>query len=319
MQRSIIKMSDRSHGITLPRQWLNDHDLSKGDTVGLEILDNCLHVSSPNFKKDADPKTVSFDLRGCNKSAIEDALTAPYRFGYDKIILKFDEKCIDVWDNHKEIETREVIQNKCLQLLGFECLELNKTSAIVRGIMEVTSKEFDLLLQRLFLLTYMSAKDIHTALKDKDQDKVRFIISQFYDMGKYERYCLRFLNKIGKGKNTALYTHLISKLGLARSALLYVVKLKEDTNIKEEYSKQVLDLIKEAADLIKEVHTNYKNFSIKRQSELLAKRQNLMQQMFRFSEGKNRADAIVSQRLLYVMSSVSWIMNMSLAMSLEGN
>jgi len=315
MKRSIIQLSTRTQGVSLPKEWLLKHNLEKGDILEAEDRENSITFSTLN--KLVPTKQVSINLKGSNKATIYDAIVAAYRFGYDEITLEFDPTTIDIWRKDKVVETRQVVQNRCNQLIGFECVQLDDTSAVIRDIMGVNTEEFEVILRRMFLMLHTFGLDIHKGLKEKDEQLLEFVSEQYMGMLKYTRYCSRYLMKIGKGKNTPMYEKLISKLDLARISLRFLMKMHEDTKITDDYSNEVLDILECIIELFYDMYENFYNFSMEEVAKLFKRRQVLIDRAYVLSASKNRADAVISQRLIYVLNSISEIIHVSIVFNLE--
>ncbi len=303
MKRKIIQIGNRTKSVTLPQTWVNKFELNKGDHLEVSEVGDELVLKTGNKGN----KEIEINLTGINKTTIEEAIVSPYQFGYDKLTLKFDPISTCIWEN-KEIDTRKIIQDQCNELIGFECINLGREEAVIRDIMGVSSEDFDSVLRRVFLLLRSYSQDIHTGIKDKNPDLLSFVSDQSKSMRKYLRYCLRYLSKVGEGDRTPVYLYLISILDQARVGLRFVIKMHQNTKIKEDYSKAGLDVIKGVSSLFDDTYSVYYKFSMKKASDIFKKRSELVKKCYVLAGSKNKADAVVSQRLIHVMNTV-WNIN----------
>jgi phosphate uptake regulator len=315
-KRSVIQLSPRTKGVSLPKQWVEKHALEKGDVLHVSEHPNAIMFSKADISL-TKSREVSIDLRGANKAALEDSITAAYRFGYDKMDIKFDPIVIDIWNENVEVDARKVIQAEVSALIGFQVTHLDKNTAIINDITGVNTEQFDHILRRTFLLLHSAARDAHKSLKNKDDQLIEFVLAQYDEIRQYVRYCIRYLAKIGKGSLTPQYIKLVSKLDLARTSLRALVKLQEDKTIKRMYSKEALLIMEDITKLFYDVYKNYYSFSMEQTSDLFERRRKLVGRAYELFESRNRSDAVISTRIVYALNAISSILNVSIALNLE--
>jgi len=303
MKRKILQIGNRTKSITLPQTWVNKFELNKGDHLEVSEVGDELVLKTGN----KGTKNVEIDLKGSKKAMVEEFIVSHYQFGYDSLVLHFDPATFSFWDE-KDVDTRKVIQDQCEQLIGFECVHLDRNKATIHDIMGVSSDDFQKVLGRIFHLLQTYSMDVHKGIEDKNLELLDFVSDQSKSMRKYSRYCLRYLSKVGERDNTPKYLYLISILDQARVGLRFVIKMHQNTHIKEDYSKAGLDVIKEVSSLFDDTYSVYYKFSMKKSSDIFEKRSKLVKKCYTLAGSKNKADAVVSQRLIHVMNTV-WNIN----------
>jgi len=313
MKRKIIQMGGRTQSVTLPQRWVKKFDLNKGDHLDVNERGDELILKTRNRES----KAVEIDLTGMNKSLITESITAHYKFGYDKLVLKFDPTTYDLWEE-KEVDIRKVLQDQCDELIGFECINLTRKGAMVHDIMGVSAEDFDSILRRIFLLLRSYSKDVHKGITEHNTELLDFVSDQSKSMRKYSRYCMRYLSKVGKSDDTSKYLYLISSLDQARVSLRFVIKMHKNTTIKENYSKTGLEVIHGVADMFDEINSLFCKFSMEKANEVFRKRAKLIKKCYKLASSKNRADSVISQRLVQALNTVWDIALVCIALNVEG-
>jgi phosphate uptake regulator len=135
---------------------------------------------------------------------------AVYREGYDEIKVSFspDERHefpYKYFFHHKilrpgqsrKYSSLEIIQEMVNRFTGFEIIEHRKNYCIIKDMASLTSKEFDSLFRRVFLLILQMSQEVLEAIKTNDIECAQYINDMDINVDKFHDYCIRVLNKTG--------------------------------------------------------------------------------------------------------------------------
>ncbi len=209
MRRRIIKQGHNTLTVTLPSKWAQEFNLKAGDEVDLKERDNGLYIST---EKKNDSLSTTIDISDLDIPTIWKYFMAVYREGYDEVKVMFDPD--EIFEspykhftthsvdtkygqksrNHTPTETIQEITNR---FIGFEVVEHHKDYCLIRNLTELTSKEFDASLRRVFLLIIQMAEELVEAIKKNNPEIVRHTHDIDINVDKFHDYCIRVLNKTG--------------------------------------------------------------------------------------------------------------------------
>jgi phosphate uptake regulator len=272
MKRKIIKQGHNTLTITLPAEWTKRFNLKAGKEIDLIERDNGIFISTD---KNSEHKTAEFDITGMDIPTIWKYFMVIYREGYDEIKVKFDPKQLlenpyKYFSQHRYdprykkgrdlLIPLEAIQNFVTRFIDFEIIEPGKDYVIVREMGELTSKEFDNCLRRIFLLLEQMTEETLEAIKKDDPSLVSHMHDVDINLDKFHDYCVRILNRVGNkdSRKTSLLF-----------ATLYLLEMIGDEfktishHMIFDNSKKTFKNLKDLAELIKNQFEVYYDFFYK--------------------------------------------------------
>ena len=223
MRRKIIKQGHNTLTLTLPSEWVKQMNLSAGTEVEVIDKDNGLFIST---EKQAVNRKAEFDISKMDIPTIWKYFMAVYREGYSEVKVKFDPKgnlenpykflTVHRLDYRYEKEKNkkamiEVLQGFVNRFVGFEIVEHGQNYIVIHEMGDLTSREFDNSLRRVFLLIGQMAEETLFAIKSKNSSLLEHIHDVDINVDKFHDYCIRILNKIGnkeKRKASLLFSTL---------------------------------------------------------------------------------------------------------------
>ena len=137
--RRLIKFGNSSFVVSLPKDWIEKNNLSKGDIVYLENLDDVIVLSSKNKKKNSVKTNVTINTDNGNQKDIRREASSAYINNYDELI--FEGK-----DRKKRVETVNYITSG---RIGLEVVDQNENQSIVRDILDLNAISFEKITRRL--------------------------------------------------------------------------------------------------------------------------------------------------------------------------
>ncbi len=229
MKRKIIKQGHNTLTITLPAEWTKRFNLESGREIDIDERDNGLFIST---EKNGKHKRAEFDITGMDVPTIWKYFMAVYREGYDEVLVKFHgdiamESPYKFFTKHKldlRYKTKreqkpiaEVLQGFASRFIGYEIVEYGKDFILIREMGELTSKEFDNSLRRIFLILQQMAEETLEAVANSNQKLMSHMHDVDINLDKFVDYCARILNRVGnkEPRKTALLFSTLYLLELA--------------------------------------------------------------------------------------------------------
>src|SRR3989344_10120 len=208
MKRKIIKQGHNTLTITLPSDWVKRFNLKPSSEIDLIEKENGLFITT---EKNGETKRAEFDITGMDIPTIWKYFMAVYREGYNEIVIKFSQEKMEnpykFFTHHfldikyrKEMEKQsisEVLQAFVSRFIGMEIVEHGKDYVLIREMGELTSKEFDNSLRRVFLIVQQMAEETLNAIESNNPKILQHMHDVDISLDKFHDYCVRVLNRCG--------------------------------------------------------------------------------------------------------------------------
>ncbi len=207
-RRKIIKQGHNTLTMTLPSKWVKDFNIKAGDEVDLIERDNGLFLST---EKKQENLRATVDISDLDIRTIWKYFQSPYREGYDEIKVCFNldaeyDSPYKYFTSH-DLDGRHVKKNKFTpfetiqqitnRFVGLEVIEHHKDYCIVKDMGEISSKEFNSSLRRVFLLIQQMAEEVVEAMKTGNITLLKHAHDIDTNIDKFHDFCVRVLNKTG--------------------------------------------------------------------------------------------------------------------------
>ena len=280
MNRKIIKQGHNTLTITLPSEWTKKFNLQAGSEINLAEKDNGLLITT---EKHNGHKRAEFSIEGLDIPLIWKHFMAVYREGYDEILVRFKpdsetENPFKFFSQHKmdlrykkETEKKkivEAIERFTSRFIGIEIVEHGNDYVLIKEMGELTSKEFDNSLRRVFLIIQQMADETVEAIKTNNPKILQHMHDVDINLDKFHDYCIRILNKLSY-KETRKTSLLFSTL--------YILELMGDEfksisfHLIEDFPKAKLTKVLYLAEAIKEQFNLYYDLFYKFEKEKIIK------------------------------------------------
>lgn len=180
MKRKVIQLAGKTHVVSLPSKWVQEHHIKKGDDIEVMEEGSKLIIAT---RKGATGGFAKISVGGLG-SLTTRVVGALYKAGYDEVEVLFD-----------SIEELKKIQDVVREgFVGFEVIEQGRHFLRCKRISQLEESEFEILIRRLFLIILSMARDSLDALQKKDREWLQVIITQDKDVNKIADFCRRVLN-----------------------------------------------------------------------------------------------------------------------------
>lgn len=217
MKRKIIKQGHNTLTITLPSKWAKNLSLEAGNEINLTEKDNGLFLSAE--KNNGEKKKVEIDISGLDIPTIWKHFMAVYREGYDeiKVIFPANEKYESPYKfftqhSHDKVYEKgnmqtpiEFLNSVVHRFVGLEIIEHRENYCIIKNMVELTEKEFESSLRRVFLLIQQMGEELVEAVNKNNTELLKHTHDIDINVDKFHDYCIRVLNKTSfKGQKSSL-------------------------------------------------------------------------------------------------------------------
>jgi phosphate uptake regulator len=237
MKRKIVKQGTATMTVSLPSSWIKKNNLSNGDDIDVEEVHNGLVINKVNAKVGN-----VFSFHSSTKGIMTArTIVGAYCLGYDEIDVKFSDPSIF-----------KKVQDAVSELIGFEIINQTKSGCVIKELTGITEKEFNPVFRRFFRIVVDIFDEGLDAVKNKDKATIESLVLRDKDVNKFCNLSIRYLNKSGADNNEMTSTYIVICYSLEDISDYF----KEILNLclTENISKKELDLISEAAGLLKNAY-----------------------------------------------------------------
>lgn len=250
MERRLIKQGGGGFTIYLPKKWVEENKLTKGDELNISISGKELIIGpKPSDKK----SETTIKLTNPGETSIRTIITNVYRIGYDRVKVFFE--------NENEFKLlQKIIKTR---LIGFEVIKKEKGYCIVENITEPSIDQFDNILKKLFL-NIDEIFDITRKRLNNSEEEIEDYNEVEERIHKYDNFCRRVIlkQKLIKQKSEMFWSFLAQVIHAQRE-LYFLNKILNNKQV----SKQTIDLFEISNKLYNMIQEAY----IKNNLEILWK------------------------------------------------
>ena len=215
MRRKVIRQGHNTFTLTLPIKWAKNMNLQAGTELDVSEQGGNLIVSALAVAPES--TTTEVDISGLPNPLLWRFVSAAYRAGYGTIKIDFGgiesdkdrlkEFSYDIADwfyrgelpkgRVSRLSAIEAIQALINRFVGVEITDQRQDYVIVSQLGEISYKEFDNALKRIFMVIISMGKDILKAIREDDLSVLKAIHMIDSNIDRFEDYCLRVLNLKG--------------------------------------------------------------------------------------------------------------------------
>jgi len=261
--RKLIKFGKNSFVISLPKNWLNQNKLKKGDLLYVNENDEGLSISSRNNEK-KEFKKITIDTGNKSLKRIHSEIISSYLNNYDEIHLE--------GDNIKEnaVQIKEFLN----KLAGLEVIEQTKTKIVVKDLLDKGSisvikliRRVDMIIRGMLDDSILSInEDNYESVYQRDHDVNRLV----FLLQRILRSCLDVpcINKTEEKMDNfkiimffEISVHLERIGDQTKRIARYVIKLKSNDKIKKDLEILYEKIKKLYLDAMKAFYTDNKELT----------------------------------------------------------
>jgi len=250
MKRKINRVGPATYTVSLPKKWVEEQKLKKGDEIEVEERGNTVVVSS---SKNPVAKRAKVHVIP-HKATLIRTIYHCYKNGLDELEMTFDDPiCAKM--------TEEVIN----KFIGFEIIDQSDNSITIKSITEVSEKDFEKTFKRLFDITLYFARKTYENLSQAKFGLLLTAANIEKTQNKLYLFCLRSLNlfKERLKEMPTFYYLLAQRLEDIGDSYRFICEhySKEHPN---KISKETLRLIEDVNKQLNCIYDAYYNFSMEK-------------------------------------------------------
>ncbi len=174
--RKLIAFGKSSYVISLPKKWIEKNKLKKGDSIGVNIDQDKLTLSSKTEKEEEKEKSITIYIDGKSDKYILRNIISAYINNYKNIILSGKEL------KDKSIAIREILHG----LLALEIMEQTSDKMIARDFLDMSTVDIKGILRKMDNITrsmmidmkacFNEKKAVHISDMDKDVNRLSYLL-----------------------------------------------------------------------------------------------------------------------------------------------
>ncbi|MEW6295357.1 MAG: AbrB/MazE/SpoVT family DNA-binding domain-containing protein [Candidatus Diapherotrites archaeon] len=297
MKRKVIRQGHNTFTVTIPIRWARQQGLSPGSEIDLVEKGNSLVINTDKVNNNGNTR-AEIDITGLPNKLLWRYISAVYRAGYDEIKINFDStennneklnelyyerlfpspsnESLNLYDTTDwfyrglvpkrvpNITALDSIQALVNRFIGVEIIEQKQGYVVVKQLGEISYKEFDNALKRIFMLLISMGKDVLEAIEKNDFSTLRTIHMIDTNIDRFQDYCFRVFNVKGyeEYKKTPTIYSTIFLLELVGDE--YKIIAQHVTQDKHKYKKNCLKLLSEINSHFESYYSLFCNFELKK-------------------------------------------------------
>ena len=241
MKRKIIKQGHNTLTVTLPSEWVKKLNLQAGDEIDVSENNGSLLMNSKQHNL---PKSTSIDIRGLSVPMIWRCFQGAYREGFDEIKVIYDStkerdgaynyyvsqfEYARMGEKVPKKPVLDMIQEVVDRFIGVGVIDHKENYCTIREMGELTSKEFDNSLRRVFLLIMELFDKVIDLIKNNkigDIKVCKTLHTMDINVDRFIDYCCRINSKINDStfqKNKPIMFSTLFLLELLGDEFKYIV------------------------------------------------------------------------------------------------
>jgi phosphate uptake regulator len=299
MKRRVIKQGHNTLTITIPRKWALQYSVNPGDELDVRQRGNELVISTGSQQLKSEKMDV--DISSLDRSSTVILIQALYRYGYDTIEVSTKEPSFTYVRTGKPVAVSKVVHDIVGRFIGSEIISSSPKSFTIKRISKESNEDFDAVLRNVFRLLNDMVEVFVQALETKDMTLLESMEQHHVNLKKFVNYCLRLLNKFGKGdvRKTTFYFAIIQYLSkiedLIKNMARYMIMYKYNVG------PQAVNTIKEIQKAVSMYYSLFYDYSLKRVSEWNKFRDQVRSRYYGTISSLSKDELVVTAGLMQIL------------------
>ena len=169
--------------VSLPKEWVDTHNIGKGSQVQIETAENNLSITAGEGKKLSKEIEIEYPLP--SEENIAANITGAYLLGYDVITIR-GKSTISVKD-------REVIRESMRRLVGMEILDEDASNVNGQFLLDETSLNPEKIFKRMSSIALGMFNETLSALRTDDKTNLQTIPNRDDEINRQYFLLVRFI------------------------------------------------------------------------------------------------------------------------------
>jgi phosphate uptake regulator len=243
MKRKVILHGPSTLTVSLPSKWVKANNVKKGDLLNVLEKGDSLEFVIEENKYDFKEKHIN--ITGLSEDSIWSLLCIVHKSGFDQIKIDYS----DV----SSIESIQKIIDS--MLIGYEIVDQNKNSLVVKSISTDNIEEINNLLRRLFLVL-ISLSENSLKFVNKKIDDINEVLTLEKSVNRLSNYCERLVNKKTYKNSNSVYLYMLAWL-LESIGDSYRDISKSFLNNAQSIKRELIDFYESTNKLLLELYDYY--------------------------------------------------------------
>lgn len=209
VHRKIQRTGGTTFIVSLPKKWVETHNLREGDFITLVVNDNEIILKAK--EEDEEELTTVIKISEKDPKFLERLLISYYLAGYD--VLKIvDDRITEEYRSH----IKKIIKKK---MIGFEVVDEDINAIEIRSLVKERELSIDLAITRMFKIGGFLLGILPDVVRDLNEANARHIIQNEDDIDRLYLYTIRMIRKnrnrrenIGKLLITAMLAKSLERI-----------------------------------------------------------------------------------------------------------
>lgn len=213
---------------------------------------------------------------GLDKDSLIFLLRGLYLRGYDQIKFSFANPYIVHYRLNKKVTISSVIHYEVGICQGLDIIQERGDFIILKNISASSTKEFDTMFRRIFLLLMDTTNDLYIAAKNRNYVLLQTFQDKHDTITRLINYNLKILNTIGHSnyKNTVLLSNILSLLEVVIDVLKNVAR--DIIEAKMKLGPKALSILNKIHDAVRLYYDLYYNFSFDKAEKFVKFRNDIL-------------------------------------------
>lgn len=180
IRRKIQLSGGLTYTVSLPKKWIRETGLRKGDEVIIQPRkDKTLLLSLDEVRLEEKPKeiTLKLDKKEIDPELVERLVIAYYEAGYETIKITHRSMIAE--------ELRDDVRRVLKKLSGLEVVEETSTKIVLHSLLDVTQINVDRTLERMEIILKSMITDLIRAIREKNPKILQNIIKRDDELDKF--------------------------------------------------------------------------------------------------------------------------------------
>lgn len=305
--RRLIQFGSSSHVVSIPKAWITENGLKKGDLIFINKNGNGELVLLPREKKDerAKKREITININSRENKSIEREIAAAYVQGNDVISL------IGRDIKKRAGDIKEVIENLSKNLMGLEILEKNSERIVISNLFDNKAISINNIIVRADVnLKAMFEQLLNGVTEGFTKKHFDELYEADYDVNKFYFLMWRLaLQGLREEPNEDVRSKLINswwfimnmeKMG---DELKRVARLFTKTKLSRSTTKEALSTLVEIRECYQKALTAYHKKDLSLAVDIMAKKEKMVKECDKLAENDPKT-ALIAEKLKAILSYI---------------
>ena len=239
--------------VSLPKEWVDAHNIGKGSQVQIETAENNLSITAGEGKKLSKEIEIEYPLP--SEENIAANITGAYLLGYDVITIR-GKSTISVKD-------REVIRESMRRLVGMEILDEDASNVNGQFLLDETSLNPEKIFKRMSSIALGMFNETLSALRTDDKTNLQTIPNRDDEINRQYFLLVRFIRSTMVDRRLA---------GIFNLENIDILDYRIAGNILETAGDTIVDLSKSISETSLSISDQKKIYDIAKDIEVIQKK-----------------------------------------------